>query len=239
MAMTDLSYGRCGIPLDAVKFYLDNWSEGGYSVDDQPNPRGEIIIGGKLVSMGYYKMPEQTAQDFYVDEDGCRWFRTGDIGELYPDGTLKIIDRKKDLTKLANGEFISLGKIESGLRTSRYVENVCICTDRFRNEIIALVVPNQQTLRTLAKELQKEHLSLEQMCEDSTINQKVYESIVDRCRQLAFKKPEIPVKIVIVKEQWTQENNLLTAAFKMRRQAVQKFYQEKIQAIFGEIPSNI
>ncbi|OTF74160.1 hypothetical protein BLA29_009924 [Euroglyphus maynei] len=189
--------------------------------------------------MGYYKMPEQTAQDFHVDEDGCRWFRTGDIGELYPDGTLKIIDRKKDLTKLANGEFISLGKIESCLRSSPYVENVCICTDRFRNEIIALIVPNQRILRTLAKDLQKEHLSFEQMCDDSMINEKIFESIVNHCRELAFKKREIPVKIVLVKEEWTQENNLLTAAFKMRRQAVQKFYQNKIQAIFDGISSSI
>ena len=42
---------------------------------------------------------------------GERWFYTGDIGEFYPDGTLKIIDRKKDLLKLAHGEYISLGKV--------------------------------------------------------------------------------------------------------------------------------
>lgn len=52
------------------------------------------------MALGYYKMPEKTKEDFFTDEEGCRWFRTGDIGEFYEDGTLKIIDRKKDLVGL-------------------------------------------------------------------------------------------------------------------------------------------
>ncbi len=58
------------------------------------------MIGGGNVALGYYKMPEKTKEDFFTDEEGCRWFRTGDIGEFYEDGTLKIIDRKKDLVGL-------------------------------------------------------------------------------------------------------------------------------------------
>ena len=61
-------------------------------------------------------MPEKTAEDF--DEiNGRRWFKTGDIGEFQHDGTLKIIDRKKDLVKLQYGEYVSLGKVESCLKT--------------------------------------------------------------------------------------------------------------------------
>ena len=111
MTQDDLSFGRTGVPLEGMKFYLEDWDEGGYSVNDKPNPRGEIIGGGDQVALGYYKKPEETAKDFFVDEEGCRWFRSGDIGEIFPDGTLKIIDRKKDLIKLSNGEFISLGKV--------------------------------------------------------------------------------------------------------------------------------
>ena len=61
--------------------------------------------------VGYYKAPEQTREAFRVDEKGVNWFYTGDIGEVYPDGTFKIIDRRKDLLKLQNGEYISLGKV--------------------------------------------------------------------------------------------------------------------------------
>ena len=49
------------------------------------------------MATGYYKMAEKTKEDFFKDAEGTRWFKTGDIGELYEDGTLKIIDRKKDL----------------------------------------------------------------------------------------------------------------------------------------------
>ena len=57
-------------------------------IDDKPNPRGEIHVGGNNVALGYYKNPEKTIEDFY-DEDGLRWFRTGDIGEFDQDGVLR------------------------------------------------------------------------------------------------------------------------------------------------------
>ena len=112
MTTTDsLEYGHCGVPVYGSKFYLKDWPEGGYYTTDRPNPRGEIVISNACISPGYYKMPKETAEAFKVDEDGTRWFETGDIGEQLPNGNLKIIDRKKDLTKLANGEYVSLGKV--------------------------------------------------------------------------------------------------------------------------------
>lgn len=67
-----------------------NWEEGGYRVTNKPYPQGEIVIGGNGVSRGYYKLEEKTAEDFF-DENGRRWFKTGDIGEFHEDGVLKII----------------------------------------------------------------------------------------------------------------------------------------------------
>lgn len=63
---------------------------GGYTSKDKPNPRGEILIGGPNVTMGYYRN-ESNNQDFFVDEKGQRWFCTGDVGEIYPDGCLQIV----------------------------------------------------------------------------------------------------------------------------------------------------
>ena len=106
----DMAYGRCGAPLNNIQIRLENWEEGGYTVRDEPNPRGELIVGGPGVSSGYYNNPELTEQS-YIFDDNIRWFKTGDIAEVFSDGTFKIIDRKKDLVKLANGEYFSLGKV--------------------------------------------------------------------------------------------------------------------------------
>ncbi len=69
-----------------------SWEEGNYLITDKPYPRGEVHIGGDNVALGYFKSPEKTAEEFY-EEDGRRWFRTGDIGEVHPDGVLKLIGR--------------------------------------------------------------------------------------------------------------------------------------------------
>lgn len=111
MMRQDLYSGRVGFPLEGVRVNLVSWPEGNYSVDDKPNPRGEILIGGDSIALGYYKLDHETKEAFHVDTDGVRWFHTGDIGEIFPDGSLRIIDRKKDLAKLQNGEYISLGKV--------------------------------------------------------------------------------------------------------------------------------
>jgi long-chain acyl-CoA synthetase len=80
---------HCGPPLSCNEIKLVNYEEKGYTVEDTPNPRGEVCVRGANVMKGYYCQPEETAK---IIEDG--WLRTGDIGMLLPNGTLKIIDRK-------------------------------------------------------------------------------------------------------------------------------------------------
>ncbi|CAD7011863.1 unnamed protein product [Ceratitis capitata] len=90
MDSRDMSYGRTGAPLTVCDLRLVNWEEGRYRITNKPYPQGEVIIGGDNVSKGYYKLPDKTAEDFF-EEDGRQWFKTGDIGEIHPDGVLKII----------------------------------------------------------------------------------------------------------------------------------------------------
>ena len=84
--------GRTGGPMLFCNVKLVNWEEGNYNVNDYPNPRGEIHVGGENVAVGYYKQPEKTREDFY-EENGRWWFRTGDIGQFTPNGTLKVITK--------------------------------------------------------------------------------------------------------------------------------------------------
>ncbi|RIB27447.1 hypothetical protein C2G38_2160520 [Gigaspora rosea] len=79
-----------GGPLACNEIKLINYEERGYTVEDVPNPRGEICVRGPNVMKGYYNLPDETSR--IIDADG--WFHTGDIGMILPNGTLKIIDRK-------------------------------------------------------------------------------------------------------------------------------------------------
>lgn len=81
------------IKFSALISINDVWtpSVGGYRSTDKPHPRGEILIGGPNVTMGYYNCKAKNQEDFLVDENGQRWFYTGDIGEIHEDGCLQII----------------------------------------------------------------------------------------------------------------------------------------------------
>jgi long-chain acyl-CoA synthetase len=92
----DLTLGRSGVPLTTNLIRLVNWEEGNYFVTNKPYPQGEVLIGGDNVAVGYFKMPKETEEAFF-DEDGVRWLRTGDIGEIHEDGCLKIIGRPRTL----------------------------------------------------------------------------------------------------------------------------------------------
>lgn len=92
----DLALGSVGILYHSFKFFLKDWPEGGYYTTGGRSsdlPRGEIYLGGDSIASGYYKLPEETAASFIVDPDGTRWFRTGDIGEMAHNMTLKIIGK--------------------------------------------------------------------------------------------------------------------------------------------------
>ena len=76
------------------------------------------------------------------------------------------------------------------------------------------------------------------MCEDSEVIQTVFKEIREKCQELDFKNKEIPTQIKLVKEEWTQDNNLLTAAFKMRRIQVNEFYSKEIAEMFAKIEAD-
>ena len=114
--------------------------------------QGEIHIGGDNIATGYFDMPEKTAEEFY-EKDGKRWFKTGDIGQAMPDGSFKIIDRKKDLVKLQMGEYVSLGKVESVMKIHNLIENICVCAKSSESFTVAIIVPEHSTLVALSSKL--------------------------------------------------------------------------------------
>ena len=97
-----------GAPVGGVEIKLIDFPDAGYFAANNP-PQGEILIRGEAVMGGYYANEAETKET--LTKDG--WLKTGDIGEWTPSGHLKIIDRKKNLVKTLNGEYIALEKVRN------------------------------------------------------------------------------------------------------------------------------
>jgi len=220
--------GRAGAPLMDVDMKLVDWDEGNYRVTDKPNPRGEVHVGGDNVAVGYYNNKEETEANFY-EENGRRWFKTGDIGEFDNDGVLKIIDRRKDLVKLQAGEYVSYGRTESILKTAPIVENICAYADPSRDFIIAVIIPDKNELKHINPDL-----DLLEAINDREVKKEVVAQLKEYGIKNGLKNFEIPAKVLIVMDEWTPDNGLVTAAFKIRRKFIYDEYRKEIDNTYNQ-----
>ena len=105
----DLSVGNCGAVAVDMEICLSDVPDMEYYSTDKPQPRGELLIRGSALFSGYYKNPDETAKAILPDG----WFATGDIATVDARGRFQIIDRRKNVLKLAQGEYISPERLEN------------------------------------------------------------------------------------------------------------------------------
>ncbi|AQK58546.1 Long chain acyl-CoA synthetase 9 chloroplastic [Zea mays] len=230
----ETSVGRVGPPLPCSYIKLIDWAEGGYLTTDSPMPRGEIVIGGPNVTKGYFKNEAKTNEVYKVDERGMRWFYSGDIGRLHPDGCLEIIDRKKDIVKLQHGEYVSLGKVEATLSVCSYVDQIMIHADPFHSYCVALVVTAQSELKSWASKQGMTYSDFSDLCHKQGTVKEVLQSLVKAGKQARLEKFEIPAKIKLIPEPWTPESGLVTAALKLKREVIKKAYEMDLAQLYSQ-----
>lgn len=229
----DTSVGRVGAPLPCSYIKLIDWPEGGYLTSDTPMPRGEIVIGGPNVTLGYFKNDDKTKEVYKVDKRGLRWFYTGDVGQFHKDGCLEIIDRKKDIVKLQHGEYVSLGKVEAALSVSPYVDNIMLHANSFHSYCVALVVASQATLESWALQKGIEFDDFTNLCQMEQTIKEVYASLVKAAKTARLEKFEIPAKIKLLSEAWTPESGLVTAALKLKRDVIRKTFKQELHNFYS------
>ncbi|XP_043913217.1 long-chain-fatty-acid--CoA ligase 4 [Protopterus annectens] len=227
----DYSTGRVGAPLICCEIKLRDWVEGGYTNRDEPNPRGEILIGGPNVAIGYFQSEGNTKEDFFTENEQ-RWFCTGDVGEMHSDGCLEIIDRKKDLVKLQAGEYVSLGKVESALKNCSLIDNICAYANSHQSYVISFVVPNQKKLTALAEKRGIKG-TWQELCNIPEMETEVLNEIRQEARKLKLERFEIPVKVRLSPDPWTPETGLVTDAFKLKRKELKNHYLNDIERMYG------
>ncbi|KAL2339789.1 hypothetical protein Fmac_007729 [Flemingia macrophylla] len=228
----DTSVGRVGPPLPCSYIKLIDWPEGGYSTNDSPMPRGEIVIGGPNVTLGYFKNEEKTEESYKVDERGMRWFYTGDIGKFHKDGCLEIIDRKKDIVKLQHGEYVSLGKVEAALLASPFLDNIMVHADPFHSYCVALVAVSHPALEQWALEQGITILNISELCKKEETLKAVQASLLKEAKAARLEKFEIPAKVKLIADPWTPESGLVTAALKLKREVIRKTFQEDLSQLY-------
>lgn len=113
----------------------------------KPTPKGEICLRGPQLFLGYYKDPKNTKE--VLDSEG--WCHTGDIGELLPNGAIKVIDRKKNIFKLAQGEYVAPEKIENIYVRAKGVAEVFVFGDSLQSFLVGIIVPNKEIFLEIAK----------------------------------------------------------------------------------------
>ncbi|GIJ86470.1 long-chain fatty acid-CoA ligase [Aspergillus pseudoviridinutans] len=201
----------------SVEIKLVDLPESGYSTKHNP-PQGEILIRGPSVATGYYNNELETKEAFTTDQ----WFRTGDIGEWDLNGHLKIIDRKKNLVKSLNGEYIALEKLESIYRSAAVVQNVCVYAASNQRQPIAIVVPDRPVLQKLALDHPTNNTC-------SIVMQQLQEA----GWASGLKSFEIVCGVVISDDEWTSENGFLSAAQKLVRKTIYTRFQKEIDQAYA------
>uniref|UniRef100_A0A8C1Q8X9 Long-chain-fatty-acid--CoA ligase n=1 Tax=Cyprinus carpio TaxID=7962 RepID=A0A8C1Q8X9_CYPCA len=154
----DWTAGHVGAPLPCNDIKLVDVAEMNYYAT---KGEGEVCVRGPNVFKGYLKDPEKTKEA--LDEDG--WVHTGDIGRWLPNGTLQIVDRKKHIFKLAQGEYIAPEKIENIYIRSEAVAQTFVHGDSLQACLVAIIVPDPDFLPGWAKKRGIEG-SYEELCKN-------------------------------------------------------------------------
>ncbi|GER42815.1 long-chain-fatty-acid CoA ligase [Striga asiatica] len=221
--------GTVGSPFVYSEVCLKEVEDMGYDPLGNP-PRGEICLRAKTPFAGYYKNPELTQE---VVKDG--WFHTGDIGEMLPNGVVKIIDRKKNLIKLSQGEYVAVEYLEKVYTITPVIEDIWVYGDSFKSMLVSVVVPNEENTLKWAKQngLKGSFLdlcSLDQLKDHIILELK---STAERNKLRGFEH----IKGVIVEPQLFElsEKELVTATLKKRRDRLLKQYKVEIDSLYQKL----
>ncbi|CDJ66365.1 long-chain fatty acid CoA ligase, putative [Eimeria necatrix] len=219
----DNNPGQIGGVLPSLEFCLLDVSEtmNKYSIKDEI-PKGELCVRGSTVSAGYFRNAQETRAA--IDQDG--WLHTGDIAALLPNGGVQIIDRKKNIFKLAQGEYVAPEKVETVYMQSRFVAQCFVFGFSSETSLVAIVVPDQeQTLRWL-QEVRGADVAdsrpFEEWVKDPAVQKAVYDDMQQVGKVQGLKGFELARKIHLHSEQFTVENGLLTPTFKLKRHYAQE-----------------
>ncbi|KAI0225694.1 long-chain fatty acid-CoA ligase [Massospora cicadina] len=219
---SDMPRSSVGQINPAFELKLVDVPDAGYFATDGV---GELWVRGPSVSSGYFKNPEATGEA--ITSDG--WLRTGDIVSLDGDGCLTIIDRRKNLVKLCNGEYIAVEKLESIYRNSLYVQAICLFADSYLRRPVA-IPPRPRQLRR--RQRPPTPLDLADASGNPQFTQAVFQSLMAEAKKLNLNPSEKLAAVFLSGEEFTPQTKLLTPSQKLNRRAIQARFKKELETLF-------
>ncbi|XP_071738348.1 long chain acyl-CoA synthetase 1-like [Rutidosis leptorrhynchoides] len=220
--------GTVGSPFVYTELRLEEVSDMGYDPLANP-PRGEICVKGKTSFVGYFKNPELTNE---VIKDG--WFHTGDIGEMQPNGVLKIIDRKKHLIKLSQGEYIALEYLEKVYGITSILEDIWIYGDSFKSSLVAVGVPSKENAEKWAHQNGLK-VTYAELCKLTQFRDYILSELKSTAERNKLRGFEYIKGIIVEPKTFEGEKDLLTATMKKRRDKLLNRYKEGIDNLYKNL----
>ncbi|KAF7828146.1 long chain acyl-CoA synthetase 4-like [Senna tora] len=217
--------GTVGPPLPNVDVCLESVPQMGYDAL-ATTPRGEICVRGNTLFSGYHKRQDLTNEVFI---DG--WFHTGDIGEWQPDGVMKIIDRKKNIFKLSQGEYVAVENLENIYGQVSAIESIWIYGNSFESFLVAVVNPKREALEGWAEE-NGIHSDFNSLCEDSRAKSFILEELTKIAKEKKLKGFEFIRGIHLEAVPFDMERDLITPTYKKKRPQLLKYYQNVIDNMY-------
>ncbi|PIN24046.1 Long-chain acyl-CoA synthetases (AMP-forming) [Handroanthus impetiginosus] len=217
--------GTVGPPVPNVDVCLESVPEMGYDALSR-TPRGEVCVRGDTLFSGYFKREDLTRE---VLIDG--WFHTGDIGEWQPDGSLKIIDRKKNIFKLSQGEYVAVENLENIYGLVPEIDSIWIYGNSFESFLVAIIIPNKQAAEKWAGQNGISG-NFNALCENPHVKKYFLGELARIAKEKKLKGFEFIKAVHLDPVPFDMERDLITPTFKKKRPQLLKYYQEVIDSMY-------
>jgi long-chain acyl-CoA synthetase len=185
---------------------------------------GEILFRGGNVFKGYFRDPQATAE---VLKDG--WMHSGDVGELDPDGYLKITDRKKDLIITAGGKNIAPQNIENQLKFSPYINDAVVIGDR-RKYLVAIIVIDEDNVVKFAQDNKIQYTTYASLTQHPEVTKLIQREVDGVNKTMA--SVETIKKFTILPKKLYEEDGEVTPTMKVKRKYINQAFKDLIEAMY-------
>ncbi|KAJ9088397.1 medium-chain fatty acid-CoA ligase faa2 [Entomophthora muscae] len=236
----DHKAGPVGPPVPSIEFKLVDVAEMGYTSQDKPYPRGEICARGANIFKGYFKSEELTREA--LDEEG--WYHTGDVAKLDDRNLPVIIDRKKNLFKLSQGEYVAPEKVEGAYSAHPLVMSMFVYGDSLKPYLVGICVPDPESFpawartKTTAPDGLSEQKGFDALCKDPNVIRAFLEELSIQAQNVKLSGFEKVNAVHLEPIPFSVDNGLVTPTFKLKRHELTQHYKSTINALYQETPKS-